>query len=55
MSKASIQGQPVILDDKAPAGLAYMDAVGRLVGEEVPHRFTEARKKGFFKRVMGGK
>ncbi len=52
--KASNQGQPVILDDKAPAGQAYADAVSRLIGEEVPHRFIEARKKGFFKRVMGG-
>jgi septum site-determining protein MinD len=45
----------VILDEQAQAGQAYADAVARLLGEDVPHRFIEARKKGFFKRVMGGK
>ena len=53
--KASNQGQPVILDDQAQAGQAYTDAVSRLLGEEVEHRFLEVKKKGFFKRVMGGR
>jgi septum site-determining protein MinD len=53
--KASNQGQPVILDDKARAGQAYTDAVSRLLGEDVQHRFVEVQKKGFFKRVMGGR
>lgn len=53
--KASNQGQPVILDDKARAGQAYTDAVSRLLGEEVKHRFVDVQKKGFFKRVMGGR
>lgn len=53
--KASNQGQPVILDDKARAGQAYTDAVSRLLGEDVRHRFVEVQKKSFFKRVMGGR
>jgi septum site-determining protein MinD len=53
--KASNQGQPVILDGQAKAGQAYTDAVARLVGEKVEHRFLEAKKKGFFSRVMGVK
>ena len=51
---ASNQGQPVILDDKARAGQAYTDAVSRLLGDDVQHRFVDVQKKSFFKRVMGG-
>lgn len=53
--KASNQGMPVILDDESEAGLAYDDAVARLMGEERAHRFLEVEKKGFFKRLLGGK
>ncbi|MEJ6656595.1 MAG: septum site-determining protein MinD [Pseudomonas sp.] len=52
--KASNQGIPVIMDDKSDAGQAYGDAVERLLGEEVPHRFLEAQKKGLLKRLFGG-
>ena len=52
--KASNQGAPVILDQECDAGQAYADAVARLVGEDVPHRFLEAQKKGFLARVFGG-
>ena len=52
--KASNQGQPVILDDNARAGQAYTDAVSRLLGDDVQHRFVDVQKKSFFKRVMGG-
>jgi len=51
---ASNSGVPVILDSDASAGLAYDDAVGRLLGEELPMRFTEVPKKGFLARVFGG-
>jgi septum site-determining protein MinD len=51
---ASNSGVPVILDRETDAGQAYGDAVGRYLGEEVPHRFIEARKKGFFSRLFGG-
>ena len=51
--KASNQGAPVILDDESDAGSAYDDAVRRLLGEEVPHRFIEKTKQGIFKRMFG--
>eukprot|EP00603_Paraphysomonas_imperforata_P000955 CAMPEP_0114420196 /NCGR_PEP_ID=MMETSP0103-20121206/4431_1 /TAXON_ID=37642 ORGANISM="Paraphysomonas imperforata, Strain PA2" /NCGR_SAMPLE_ID=MMETSP0103 /ASSEMBLY_ACC=CAM_ASM_000201 /LENGTH=300 /DNA_ID=CAMNT_0001588665 /DNA_START=52 /DNA_END=954 /DNA_ORIENTATION=+ len=45
-------GQPIIsMDDKA--GKAYLDAVDRYLGEEVPLRFITAEKKGFFTRMFG--
>lgn len=43
--KASNQGVPVILDDQSDAGQAYSDAVDRLLGKEVPHRFLDVQKK----------
>lgn len=52
--KASNQGTPVILDTESEAGLAYTDAVNRLLGEECPLRFLEVQKKGFMKRLLGG-
>ncbi len=53
--KASNQGLPVIMDGAAKAGQAYSDAVNRLLGDEVAHRFLDVEKKGFFRRVMGGR
>ncbi len=53
--KASNQGMPVILDDGAEAGQAYADAVARLLGDQVDHRFLEVQKKSFLKRLLGGK
>lgn len=50
--KASNSGVPVILDDESDAGQAYADAVERLLGREVPHRFLEVQKKGFFGRLL---
>jgi len=51
---ASNSGVPVILDEQADAGLAYTDAVARLLGEERPMRFVEPKRKGFFQRMFGG-
>jgi septum site-determining protein MinD len=51
--KASNQGIPVIHDEVSTAGQAYADAVGRLLGDEVDHRFTEVEQKGLFKRMFG--
>ena len=51
---ASNAGVPVILDDESNAGKAYDDAVARLLGEDVPMRFTETNKKGLFARMFGG-
>lgn len=52
--KASNQGVPVILDKTTEAGLAYADAVDRLLGESRVHRFLELPQKGFFRRMFGG-
>src|SRR5690606_24602681 len=51
---ASNQGVPVIHDEKSDAGQAYRDAVSRLLGDSLEHRFLEAPKKGFLKRMFGG-
>lgn len=49
---ASNSGMPVVLEESADAGGAYMDMVARFLGEDRPMRFTEA-KKGLFNRLMG--
>ncbi|WP_163335756.1 septum site-determining protein MinD [Desulfopila sp. IMCC35008] len=49
--QASNAGNPVILDSESKAGQAYDDAVGRLLGEELTHRFLEVEKKGFFQKL----
>ncbi len=51
---ASNKGDPVILDVTSDAGSAYGDAVKRLLGEDIQHRFLEVERKGFFKRMFGG-
>ncbi|MDF9393256.1 MULTISPECIES: septum site-determining protein MinD [Methylococcus] len=51
---ASNAGSPVILDEKSDAGQAYDDAVRRYLGEDVPHRFIAAEKKGFISRLFRG-
>ncbi len=52
--KASNQGVPVVHDQESDAGQAYADAVGRFLGDDIPHRFLERQKKGFLRRVFGG-
>jgi len=51
---ASNAGIPVILDTKSDAGQAYNDAVSRYLGEDLPHRFLDVKKKGFFSRLLRG-
>ncbi|MCV6590894.1 MAG: septum site-determining protein MinD [Marinobacterium sp.] len=53
--KASNSGTPIILDKESHAGQACADAVQRLLGKELEHRFLHAQKKGFFQRLLGGK
>jgi septum site-determining protein MinD len=48
----SNQGSPVVLDKESDAALAYMDAIKRLLGEQQPHRFLTAEKRGFFSRLF---
>jgi len=52
--KASNQGVPVIFDAESDAGQAYSDAVDRLLGADMPHRFLEVQKKGILQRLFGG-
>jgi septum site-determining protein MinD len=49
---ASNAGIPVILDETSNAGLAYDDAVARLLGENRPLRFIDAQKKGLLSRLF---
>lgn len=51
--QSSNAGTPVILEGKSDAGIAYTDLVARFLGEERPHRFLTAEKKGFLKRLFG--
>lgn len=51
---ASNKGVPVVFDQESDAGLAYQDAVSRLLGEEVPMRFVNHEKKSLLKRLFGG-
>ena len=52
--KASNAGVTIILDKESEAGQAYQDAVDRLLGEEVPLRFLQVKKKGFLAKLFGG-
>ena len=52
--EASNAGQPVVLDDKADAGQAYDDAIGRFLGEDIPQRFISVEKRPLLKRLFGG-
>jgi septum site-determining protein MinD len=51
--RASNTGMPVILDEKSAAGRAYADAVSRLLGEQIEHRFPAAQGKSLFQRLFG--
>lgn len=50
--KASNQGVPVIHDQNSTAGQAYADAVARLLGDEVEHRFIFNEQKGLLQRLF---
>ena len=52
--QASNSGVPVVLDDQSDAGQAYIDAVERLLGNQLDMRFIEETKKGFLSRLFGG-
>jgi septum site-determining protein MinD len=51
--QASNVGMPVILDDRALAGQAYRDAVGRFLGEQIEHRFMKPQRRSFLGRLLG--
>lgn len=50
--KASNSGVPVIMETTSDAGQAYHDAVGRFLGEVLPHRFVTVQKQGLLKRLF---
>jgi septum site-determining protein MinD len=50
---AGNQGQPVALDDHAPAGRAFRNIARRLSGEDVP--FEALQKQTFFQRLFGAR
>ncbi|HLO78551.1 MAG TPA: septum site-determining protein MinD [Magnetospirillum sp.] len=50
--QASNVGTPVILDEKSLAGRAYAEAVGRLLGEDIPVTVPRAAKRGLFDRLL---
>jgi septum site-determining protein MinD len=50
---SSNAGTPVIADKNSDAGVAYDDVVARFLGEERPHRFLTAEKKGLLGRLFG--
>lgn len=51
---ASNAGTPVILNQESDAGQAYHDAVGRLLGETIAHRFVE-EKSHWLKRLFSSR
>lgn len=51
---ASNRGVPVIMDTESDAGAAYSDCVSRFLGEELPHRFINMKKRGLLGRFFGG-
>ena len=51
--KASNSGVPVTLDQTNDAGQAYIDAVGRFIGDDIPHRFITTTKKSILERLFG--
>lgn len=51
--RASNSGVPVTLDMQSDAGKAYMDVVGRFLGEDIDHWHLKPLKKGFFAKLFG--
>ncbi|MDO5290809.1 MAG: septum site-determining protein MinD [Pseudomonadota bacterium] len=53
--QASNQGLPAVHLKGTDVAGAYMDVVERFLGADLPMRYIEAEKPGFFKRLFGGK
>jgi septum site-determining protein MinD len=47
-------GIPAVANQKNIVGKAYMDVVERILGNDLPLRFLDANRKGFFKKLFGG-
>lgn len=51
--KASNTGTPVILDEQSDAGVAYLDAINRFLGDvNIPFKYVQTEKKGFLSRIF---
>jgi septum site-determining protein MinD len=50
--KASNIGVPVTNDYESDAGIAYNDAIKRLLGKKVPMRFVQTKKKKFLDMIF---
>lgn len=50
---ASNAGVPITLCEENDAGEAYFDIVDRFLGQNLPHRFLDAPKKGLLSRIFG--
>lgn len=53
--RASNSGVPVTLDADSDARQAYLDAVARFLGDDIPHRFVKPEKKGLLRRLFKNK
>ncbi len=51
--RASNTGTPVVFDPESAAGQAYVDAVGRLLGEQREMRFLKTERRSFFRTLFG--
>jgi septum site-determining protein MinD len=51
--KASNLGTPVTLEANSNAGKAYVDAVSRLMGEQIEVRVLPPERRGLFQRLLG--
>ncbi len=52
---ASNQGNPAIHIEGSDVSHAYLDVVGRFLGEDLPLRFTNYEKPGLLQRIFRGK
>lgn len=50
--KASNNGEPVVRNIESNASIAYKDAVGRLLGEEIPFKFISQEKNGLYEKFL---
>ena len=50
--KASNLGVPVTNDYQSDAGMAYNDAIKRLLGKKVPMRFIQRPKQGIIRKLF---
>ncbi len=55
VQRASARKVPVIAMEDSDVSQAYFDFIDRFLGKEVPWRFVEDRRKGFFARLFGKK